>query len=67
MTLEEMKASDKVVLTPQDVAPVLGMHPQYINLLAKKGELPFRCIRSGNRTKIPRLPLLEWLGVRVEQ
>ena len=67
MTINEMIASDKVVLTPKDVAPVLGMHPQYINLLAKKGELPFRCIRSGNRTKIPRLPLLEWLGVRVEQ
>lgn len=63
MTIEEAIRSDKLMLTPQEVAPILGMHPQYINLLAKEGKLPFAYIRSGNRTKIPRLPLLKWLGL----
>jgi len=62
VTLIEMKESDKVLLTPQDVSPVLHMHPQTINLKAKEGSLPFPFIRSGNRTKIPRKPLLEFLG-----
>lgn len=62
MTLNELKTSDKVLLTPLDVSPILHMHPQTINLLAKKGELPFPVLRSGNRTKIPRKPLLEFLG-----
>lgn len=62
MTLEEMRSSDKIMLTPAEVGPLLGMHPQVINLKAKENSLPFPFIRSGNRTKIPRLPLLHWLG-----
>ena len=62
-TLQELIDSDKVVVTPQDVGPLLKMHPQTINLMAKRGELPFPCIRSGNRTKIPRLQLMRFLGI----
>lgn len=62
MTLEEMKNSDKVFVSPAEVGPLLRMHPQTINLMAKEGTLPFRYIRSGNRTKIPRVPLLQWIG-----
>lgn len=63
MTVPEALQSDKALLTAQDVGPMLGMHPQTLNLKAKNGDLPFPFIRSGNRTKIPRVPLLRWLGV----
>ena len=63
MTIAEALSSEKTMLTAQEAAPLLGMHPQAINLKAKEGSLPFPYMRSGNRTKIPRLPLLRWLGL----
>ena len=60
-TIAELQASEKILLTPQEVGPLLNMHPQTINLMAKRGELPFKAFRSGYRTKIPRIPLLEYL------
>lgn len=62
MTLSELRTCGQPVVRPQDVASILGMHPQYINLMAKQGELPFRFIRSGNRTKLIRKSVLEFLG-----
>lgn len=62
LTLNELRTCGQPVVRPQDVAPILGMHPQYINLMAKRDELPFRFIRSGNRTKIIRKSVLEFLG-----
>ena len=62
MTLSELKSCGRTVVRPQDVASILGMHPQYINLMAKRDELPFRFIRSGNRTKLIRKSVLEFLG-----
>lgn len=35
MTVEEMLASDKPVLTPADIAPVLGRKPYSISIAAK--------------------------------
>ena len=67
MTVEEAIRSDKAMLSPQEVGPMLGMHPQTINLMAKDNDLPFEFIRSGCRTKIPRLKLLRWLGVPEER
>ena len=67
MTINEAILSDKVMLSAREVGPMIGMHPQTLNLKAKKNDLPFPFIRSGNRTKIPRLPLLRWLGVEVPQ
>ena len=61
MTIQEIMASDKVMLLPKDVAPVLGCHEQSIRLAAKEDDLPFPCFRSGNRVKIPRLPFLKWI------
>jgi hypothetical protein len=60
MTLAEIKASDKDMLTPADIAPVLGVHAQAINIQAERGQLPFPAFRSGNRTKIPRLGFINW-------
>ena len=60
-TMEELLRCQKAIVTPQEVGPLLTMHPQTINLMAKEGTLPFPYIRSGNRTKIPRLALIRWL------
>ena len=65
-TIEELMRCERVYVTPQEVGPLLGMHPQTINLMAKSGDFVVPCLRSGNRTKIPKLALLEWLGVRTE-
>lgn len=61
LTLEEIRKSDRVLLRPADVAPVLGVHPYAICLKARDGSLEFPYLRIGNRTKIPRVPFLEWL------
>ena len=66
MTIDEAIRSEKLLLSAQEAGPLLGMHPQTLNLKAKNDDLPFPYIRSGNRTKIPRLPLLRWLGVEVD-
>ena len=48
MTIEEMKASDKAMLSTNDVSEVLGIHPFAISLKAKNNDLPFPFFRSGN-------------------
>ena len=61
--------SDKVFLTPADVAPILGMDPHSIRLIARQRPelLKFEFILSGNRTKIPRIPFLRYIGINVDQ
>ena len=61
--------SDKVFLTPADVAPILGMDPHSIRLTARQRPelLKFEFIISGNRTKIPRIPFLRYIGINVDQ
>lgn len=61
MTMAEMAASDRDMLTPAEVAEVLGVHPSTICDKAKNGTLEFACFRSGNTTKIPRLAFLHWM------
>lgn len=65
MTIDEAIRSNKPMLSGPEAASLLGMHPQTLNLKAKNNDLPFDFIRSGCRTKIPRLKLLRWLGVEV--
>ena len=60
MTLAEIKASDKDVLTPADIADVLNVHQQAINIMARDNRLPFPAFTSGNRTKLPREGFLNW-------
>lgn len=68
MTLEEIKKSDKVMLVPTDIAPVLNVDPYYISLTARDEpeKLGFPIMRSGNRTKIPRKAFLKWLGEDID-
>lgn len=67
MTLEEMKASPKIFLTPADVAQVLASNPQTIRCTARQRPelLGFEFTFSGNRMKIPRIPFLRFLGVNI--
>ena len=60
MTLDEIRASDKAVLTPAEIAPVLGVNPQSIRE-ADLYELGFPACRIGTRTIIPRLPFLAFI------
>ena len=67
MSLDEMIASDKAFLSPADVAPVLGSHPQYIRVAARKQPelVGFSYTFVGNRMKIPRIPFLRFLGINI--
>ena len=67
MTLEEIRASDKAVLTPSDIAPVLGVHPYSINMAKKNGTLEFPATFIGRSLKIARIPFLNYMeGTRNE-
>ena len=61
MTLDEVRRSAKEVLTPQEIAPILGVHPYSINVKARKGTLEFKAYFSGNRCKIPRIQFLRYM------
>lgn len=67
MTFEEIKASDKAMLTPADVAGVLGCNPHYIRLQAQEDptKLGFNVIVIGTRTRIPRIPFIQYLTEHV--
>lgn len=64
MTIEEMRKSEKEMLTPGDVSEVLGSNPHTIRLMARDGRLDFPTVIIGNRVKIPRRAFLEHLGVK---
>lgn len=68
MTLDEIKVSDKVMLTPVDVAEALGVDAQGIRVMAH--EQPERlgfpvvvCGRNGRAVRIPRVAFLKYLGI----
>lgn len=63
MTLDEIRNSTKEVLTPAEVAPVLGCDPQEIRVQAKQQpeRLGFNVAVIGSRVKVPRRAFLNWL------
>ena len=65
MTLQEMMKSERILLNAGDVAEVIQSHPQDIRNQAKVDPvaLGFPVCVIGARVKIPRTPLLRWLGV----
>lgn len=69
MTMAEIMASQEPMLTPDDVAGVLGSHPATIRETAKQHPerigYPFTFV--GNRMKIPRIGFLRWLTGGAEQ
>lgn len=69
MTYQEILSSTKDVLTPADIAPVLGCDPQKIRIQAKQipESIPFRFMFIGNRMKIPRLGFIAWAEGKKEE
>lgn len=62
MTLEEIRASDKALLTAADIAPVLRSDPQAIRIAARDGLLGIPAIFVGSRVKFPREQFLRVMG-----
>ena len=67
--LEAILVSDKIFLTPAEVAPILGVAAHYIRVAARQhpDDLKFPFEVYGTRTKIPRIPFLKYLGVNVDR
>lgn len=63
MTLDEIRASDKTMLTPADIAPVLGADAQDIRVQARMApeRLGFNVAVVGTRVKVPRLAFIRWM------
>lgn len=70
MTLEAIKASTKEILTPSDIAEILGCDPYTINLQVaediKNGvnSFGFPIIKIGTRVKIPRRAFINYMEGR---
>lgn len=64
MTIEEIKNSSAVWLTPAQVAPILGVNPQTLRVMAatNPAALGFPVIVMGSRVKIPKVPFLHFMG-----
>ena len=67
MTIQEMQQSQQMFLRPVDVAGVLECDPQCIRIMARtdRAALGFPVVVMGNRTKIPRVPFLRFMGIEI--
>lgn len=65
MELDELLASDKLLLTPDEISVVMGANPQTIRMGAHDGTLGFPVCVMGSRVRIPRIPFLRFLGLEV--
>ncbi len=63
MTWEEIKTSDKLMLTAQDVASVLSCDPQTLRLAVRnqKELVGFNCSMIGQTLRIPRMAFINWM------
>ncbi len=63
MTIDEIRVTDKPMLSPVDVAEVLGSDPQTIRLTAKMApeRVGYPFTFTGNRMKIPRIGFIRWM------
>lgn len=63
MTWEEIVASDELILTAQDVAPILKCDPQTLRISAKeqKDLIGFNCSVIGKTLRIPRKAFIRWM------
>jgi hypothetical protein len=65
LTLDEIRKSNKEMLTPADIAPLLGVDKYSISVQVKedkqngRNSFPFPTIRIGTRTMIPRRAFLK--------
>ena len=63
MTYDWLYRTEKEMLTPADIAPILGADPQTIRLTAKLHPewIGYPYTFCGNRMRIPRTGFLNWL------
>ena len=63
MTLQQIKLLDKDMLTPNEIAEVLGCDPNIIRSQAKEdpSKLGFHVCKAKSRVKIPRLSFIAWV------
>lgn len=63
MTLEQIKQSNKDILTCADVSKVLKCNPYSLHMQAQQRPetLGFPVICMGNRVKIPRKPFIQFI------
>lgn len=66
MTFDQIRQSDKLFITPKDIAPVIGCDPQKIRTTAwdKPERLGFPVVVVGRRIRIPRIPFLQFMEGR---
>lgn len=64
MRIDDIIVSNKIYLTPSDVAAILHCDPQCIRVQAQADpvKLGFPVIVIGTRVRIPRIPFLRYLG-----
>ena len=65
--IKALLESPELFITPDEAAPVLGVHPHSIRLQAHDNPamLGFSCTVIGTRTLIPRVPFLRFVGVDI--
>ena len=63
MTIEDIKKINKEILTPGDIAPILGCDPNVIRFQAKQDikQLGFPAAKIGSRIKIPKKAFIKWI------
>ena len=68
MTRKEILTSDKDMLTPYDIAPILRANPATLRMTARDfpERVKFPFMFSGNRMKIPRIGFIAWMGWKEE-
>ena len=68
MTFDEIMACQKEILTPAEIAPLLGADPQDIRVAAKQcpERLGFHVSVIGSRVKIPRRAFIRWIEGKEE-
>jgi hypothetical protein len=62
-TIDDIRNSDKMFLSPGDICGILGSNPQTIRVTARQCPdlIGFPFTFTGNRMKIPRIPFLQFL------
>lgn len=66
MTLKEIQETDKAFLLASDICEVAGLNPHSIRVAAKKAPelLGFPVTVVGVKVLIPRIPFLQYLGIK---
>ncbi|MBQ9256202.1 MAG: hypothetical protein IJ181_03680 [Acidaminococcaceae bacterium] len=69
MTMNEIRNSEKDILTAYDISEVMGSKPQTIRLSAKQHPelIGYPFAFHGNRMKIPRIGFINWFDGKTKE